>query len=251
VLYRTVDCILIKTLQKILFLLITVIFFSCSTGYKNEGDKVYYEHWNEGTGCHKDQIDADPKTFEILKFDSYAKDDRSVFYKGKKIVGADAKTFEALDDFYAKDKNFGWYGKDKIKTSNGKKIRVINAYYSTDGFDVFYTTEPLKMSDPKNFKFVSGEGSYDSWTTDGKNYYFNHYKVPSDDYKDLKIYPKSGGLSKDRKWVYFQDHKLNYDAEGNKVVDTIDANSFVVTGYISCRDRYSCFNVYHGRVKCN
>jgi hypothetical protein len=55
------------------------------------------------------------------------------------------------------------------------------------------------MSDPSNFKFVYGGGNYESWTTRGKNYYFNNYKVPSDDYENLKIYPKSGGLSKDKK----------------------------------------------------
>jgi hypothetical protein len=107
------------------------------------------------------------------------------------------------------------------------------------------------MSDPSNFKFVYGGGNYESWTTRGKNYYFNNYKVPSDDYENLKIYPKSGGLSKDKKWVYFLHHKLNYNPEGDKVVDTIDATSFIVTGYISCRNKYSCFNVYRGREKCN
>lgn len=239
-----------KILLNILFGLLTLTFPGCSTGYKNEGDAVYYEHWNEGSGQHKNKIDADPNTFQILNFETYAKDDKSVFYQGEKIIGADAKTFEALGDFYAKDKNFGWYGKDTIKTSNGEAFKVINAYYSTDGIDVFYTTNPLKMSDPKNFKFVYGEGNYQSWTTDGKYYYYNNYKVPSDDYENLKIYPESGGISNDRNWAYFLDHKLNYDTDGKWVVDTIDIATFKVTGYIECRDKYGCFNVYHGREKC-
>jgi hypothetical protein len=239
-----------RTLQNILFGLLIFTFLGCSIGYKNEGDAVYYAHWNEGSGQHKNKIDADPKTFQILNFDTYAKDDKSVFYQGEKIIGADATTFEALGDFYAKDKNFGWYGKDTIKTSNGKTFKVINAYYSTDGIDVFYTTSPLKMSEPKNFRFVYGEGDYQSWTTDGKYYYYNNYKVPSDDYENLKIYPKSGGISNDRHWAYFLDHKLNYDTDGKRVVDTIDIPTFKVTGFIECRDKYGCFNVYHGREKC-
>ncbi|MDH7464437.1 DKNYY domain-containing protein [Chitinophagaceae bacterium 26-R-25] len=223
---------------------------SCSRGYKNEGIAVYYEHWNEGSGQHKERIDVDPWTFKILKFKDYAKDDSSVFYQGEKIIGADAKTFEALDDFYARDKRFGWYGKDTIRNSNGLTFKVINDYYSTDGHDVFYTTYPLAMVDPKNFKFVYGEGDYECWTTDGKYYYYKNYKVPSDDYENLKIYPKSGGISSDRHWAFYQDHKLNYDIDGKHVVDTIDIKSFKVTGFIECRDKYGCFNVYHGRDKC-
>ena len=240
-----------KTLQNILLGLLTVTFFSCSTGYKNEGDVVYYEHWNEGSGQHKNKIDADPKTFKVLKFDTYAKDGNSVFYQGEKIIGADVKTFEALGDFYAKDKKFGWYGKDTIQTSNGTTFKVINSYYSTDGYDYFFTTDPLRMVSPKNFKFVHGEGDIESWTTDGKFYYYKNYKVPSDDYDNLKIYPESGGISNDKHWAYFLDHKLNYDTDGKWVVDTIDIPTFKVTGFIECRDKYGCFNVYHGRDKCD
>ena len=240
-----------KILQNLLFGLLTLSFLSCSTGYKKEGNAVYYQRWNEGSGRHKDKLDADPKTFQVLKFDTYAKDNNSVFYQGEKIIGADAKTFEALGDFYARDKNFGWYGKDTIKTSKGKTFKVINDYYSTDGFDVFYETSPLHMAEPRSFKFVYGEGEYQCWTTDGVYYYYNNSKVPSDDYKNLKIYPTSGGLSKDKSWVYFLDHKLNYDIDGKKVVDTIDVASFEVTGYIECRDKFGCFNVYHGRENCN
>jgi hypothetical protein len=204
-----------------ILLIITIVFsflfVSCSTGYENDGDAVYYEHWNEGSGQHKKILDANPKTFKVLEFNNYAKDDKFVFYQGVKIIGADAKTFEAIDEFYAKDKNYGWYGSDIIKTSNGKTFKVINSYFSTDGNDVFYTTEPLNMIEPKNFKIVEGENNNDTWTTDGKYYYYNQYKVPSDDYYNLTIYPKSGGISNDKNWVYFLDHKLNYNIEGKKM----------------------------------
>ena len=239
------------TLQKILvgFFLLTLV--GCSTGYDNEGDAVYWKSWNEGSGSHKDRIDANPKTFEVLKFDKYAKDDKNVFYKGEIVEGADAATFEALYEFYARDKNNGYYGKDTVKGSSGKTFKVINGYYSTDGIDYFFMQDPLHMADPKNFKFVYGEGDFECWTTDGKYYYYNNYKVPSEDYANLTIYEKSGGIAKDRHWVYFLDHKLNYDDSGRKVVDTIDVASFKVTGYIECRDKYGCFNVYHGRTECD
>ena len=232
------------------FFLLSIIFLSCSTGYKNEGDVVYYEHWNEGSGQHKNRIDADPSTFEVLKFDRYAKDDKSVFYQGEKIDGADAKTFEALDEFFARDKNSGWYGKELVKNSKGKTFSVVNSYYSTDGYDYFFTTEPLRTVNPRNFKFVHGEGDLECWTTDGSFYFYKNYKVPSEDYNNLTIYPESGGISNDKRWAYFTDRKLNYDDEGKWVVDTIDIASFRVTGFIECRDKFGCLNVYHGRVQC-
>jgi len=237
-------------LQKIFtgFFLLTLA--SCSTGYDNEGNAVYYKSWNEGSGSHKDRIDANPKTFKVLKFDKYAKDDKIVFYEGEIVNGADAASFEAIEEWYARDKNVGYYGKDPINNSNGKTFKVINSYYSTDGKDYFYDTSALHMTEPNNFKFLYGEGDYQCWTTDGKYYYYNNYKVPSDDYENLTIYEKSGGISKDRHWVYFLDHKLNYDIDGKKVVDTIDVASFKVTGYIECRDKYGCFNVFHGRENC-
>ncbi len=241
---------LMNILRNILFWLIVLIFSNCSTGYNNEGNAVYYEYWNEGSGQHKDKINANPKTFKVLKFSNYAKDDKNVFYQGEQILGADALTFAALDDLYARDKHNGYYGRDTVKTSHGATFRVINSYYSTDEFDVFYTIEPLKTADPKNFKFIYGEGDYQSWTSDGKFYYYNNYKVPSDDYENMTVFDQSGGLSKDKNWVYFLDHKLNIDESGRKIIDTVDIATFKVTGYCECEDKYGCFNVFHGRKNC-
>jgi len=239
------------SLKNSVIAILLVTFLGCSTGYKSDGDAVYYMHWNEGSGQHKNRLNADPKTFQILKYEEYAKDKQSVFYQGEKIIGADAASFEALADFYGRDKNFGWYGKDTIQGANGSTFQVINSYYSTDGHDYFYTTLPLKMRRPPSFKFIAGEGDLECWTTDGASYFYKNFKVPSADYKNLKIAPKSGGISSDKNWVYFLDHKLNYNIEGKWVIDTIDMATFKVTGYIECSDKYGCINVYHGREKCN
>lgn len=239
-----------KTSVSFLFGLLTFLFFGCSTGYEIEGDAVYYKFWNEGSGQIKRRLDAYPKTFISLMDKKYAKDDKTVFYDGEPIVGADGRTFELLNEVIGRDKNYGWYRSDTIDNSNGFNLKAINYYYSTDGKDVFYTTKPLHMADPKNFTFVEGEGENDSWKTDGKYYYYNAFKIPSEDYANLKIYPGSGGISKDINWIYFRDHKLNYDIDGNRVVDTIDVETFEVTGYLECRDKYGCFNPFHGRKKC-
>jgi hypothetical protein len=230
--------------------LLVILASSCSTGYINEGDAVYYENWNEGSGQNKRKIDANPKSFIGLHNKKYGKDDKFVFYEGEKIIGADAKTFELLNEVIGRDKNYGWYEKDTINNSYGPTMKAINYCYSTDGKDVFYMTKPLHMVEPKNFTFVKLKDDDKVWTTDGKYYYYYSYKIPSDDYRNVKLYPNSGGLSKDKRWVYFLDHTLNYDIDGNKVVDTIDVESFNVTGFLECRDKYGCFNPYHGREQC-
>src|SRR5205085_1593115 len=119
-------------------LLIAVIFLTgCSTGYDVEEDGVYYKSWNEGSGSHKRLIDADPKTFKVLKYDSYGKDKYTVFYEGQLIKDADAATFETLDDFHAKDKYTGYRGNSRVRSSNGPTFKVIDSWYSTDGKDIF------------------------------------------------------------------------------------------------------------------
>lgn len=242
------------TLSKLIIASIVIFLTSCSDGYDNEGSAVYYKHWNEGSGSYKDKLNADPKTFVVLKHDRYAKDKYSVFYEGEIIKDAHAATFESIDEWYAKDKNRGYFGKYPVKSSHGQNFKVIDSYFATDGMDIFYDTIPLKVCSVKNFRHLYNADSEDEqwkWTTDGCFYYYAYYKIPSDDYSNMKIYQKSGGISKDKNWVYFLDHKLNYDVDGKKVVDTIDAPSFEVTGFLECRDKFGCFNPYHGRKSCD
>ena len=236
-----------------LYLLVAILLLpGCSTGYEIDGNAVYYKSWNEGSGSQKEKLDADPRTFKVLKNDSYAKDKQKVFYEGDTIKGAAAATFETLGEWYARDRNKGYYGRDSIILSKGQTFRVIDDYYSTDGLNIFYDTLPLNVRSLKNFHFVfNDKNEYARWATDGCFYYYMNFKVPSDDYTNVKVYEKSGGLSKDKEYVYFLDHKLNYDVDGKKVVDSIDAASFIVTGFLECHDKWSCFNPYHGRKNCS
>jgi hypothetical protein len=227
---------------------------SCSTGYENDGEAVYYQYWNEGSGSHKDKLDADPKTFIVLKNERYAKDKSHVFFDGQLITGADAQTFQLISEWFAKDKFRGYRDHYPINSSRGLSFTTIDKdWYSTDGCDVFFDTLPLKVCAAKKFRFIfkdDQESEVSRWATDGCFYYYGSYKVPSNDYANLKVFKNSGGLAKDNYYVYFLDHKLNFDDSGKRIVDTIDAASFRVTGFLECRDKWGCFNPYHGREKC-
>jgi hypothetical protein len=189
-------------------------------------------------------------SFRELKGNSYGKDRRLAFFQGVPVPGADAASFESLGNFYARDKYRGYYENTPVTAAEGRNFRVIATYYTTDGRDVFYKTRPLHVASVKNFRFVypSGEEDWDRWTTDGVSYFNQDRRIPSDDYRHLVLYPNSGGISRDNRWAYYQDHKLNDDEQGRKLIDTIDIASFRVLYRYSCRDKYGVFEAGLGRL---
>lgn len=241
-------------IERLYIYVLFAVLSGCSAGYQNDGNAVYYVHWNEADGEIKNKLDADPKSFKVLKYSRYAKDKQTVYYEGKVVQDADAPTFEPIYEWFAKDKNRGYDEEHPIASSKGQTFSVIDGYYTTDGTNIFLDTLPLNVCSVRNFHFVFTDGNEDEWqrwTTDGCFYYYMNFKVPSDDYAHMKIYKNSGGFSKDRKYVYFFDHKLNYDEDGKKAIDTIDVASFEVKGYLECQDKWGPINPYHGRINSN
>jgi hypothetical protein len=86
---------------------------SCKPKYTINGDKVYYEHWNEGSGNNKDFIDsADAQTFVSLKSDDdfyFAKDKNHVYINGSIIKNIDPNSFSYLGNYIIKDKNSAYF----------------------------------------------------------------------------------------------------------------------------------------------
>ena len=78
--------------------LLTLLFLLLSgcSGYEVRDSSVYWTYWDEGMGSGETELDVDLETFEILDNDNYAKDKLRVFYKGRVIEGADAKTFKTI-----------------------------------------------------------------------------------------------------------------------------------------------------------
>lgn len=219
--------------------------------YIKRGNGVDYVYEEELTGRRYRTVEgADAKTFRELKGNSYGKDRRQAYFQGVPVPGADAASFESLGDFYARDKYRGYYENTPVKTAVGRNFRVIATYYTTDGRDVFYKTNPLHVASVKNFRFVypSGEEDWDRWTTDGVSYFNQDRRTPSNDYRHLVLYPNSGGIAQNSRWAYYRDHKLNYDEQGRKVIDTIDIASFRVLYGDRCRDKYGVFEADLGRL---
>lgn len=227
-------------------LILILLILSCSP-YDIRKDGVYYIEWNTGQGRVERKIsNADKNTFKHIK-GRYGKDKNFVFFKRKIIEGADPNTFERLKRGYSIDKYRAYYYGDSITSSSCKQFEIINNYYSKDYRNIYYKNQALNVCSVKNFEFVfhdSIENSYRRWTRDGCNYFINNVKVPSSEYDNLIVYPKSGGISSDSKYVYHFNRNIYYNSIGVKILDTIDINTFEVYGFIKCRDKYGRINLY-------
>jgi hypothetical protein len=235
-----------------IFIFILFFLAGCK-GYTIKGHQVYYVSWNEGSGRNQRLIKhADAASFKILDNKDYGKDKYHVYKEGAIVPGADPFSFEMIDEWYGKDKYRGYFCGDSILSASSKGFSVINSYYAKDEHDVYYTTYPLHVCNPNAFKYLGPDDNLDvnSWSTDGCNYFYMQYKIPSQDYKHTHYFLKSGGIAADADHVYFLDHQINFDIDGKKVMDTVDVKSFKVTNFLECRDKWGCINPYHGREVC-
>ncbi|WP_162985011.1 DKNYY domain-containing protein [Mesonia aquimarina] len=242
-------------MKKILIILILLNLSSCSSEYEKRENKVYYRFWSFGQGGWNEKVveNADLKSFcQINSEDNlYGKDKSNVYYENVIIPGADPNTFKHLKRGYAVDINRAYYYNDSIANSSPKEFEIIDGYFSKDWKNVFYTDKSLDVCSVNDFTFVyKDEKSFlERWSTDGCYYYFNNYKVPSEDYKNIVLFKGSNGISKDTEFVYYKDQKYILPNErmvlikekGIMVKDTIDIKTFTVENYI-CKDKFGRIN---------
>jgi hypothetical protein len=242
-------------MKKLLAIVIIFSLFSCSSEYEKRNDKVYFRVWSFGQGGWNDKVveNADLKSFSEIKSDEnlYGKDESNVYYENEIIPGADPNTFKHLKEGFAIDKNRAYYYNDSIANSSQKKFEIIDGYYSKDWKNVFYTDKSLNVCSVNDFSFVykDEESFLGRWSTDGCYYYFNNYKVPSNDYKNIELFKGSDGISKDSEFVFNKDQKyispyerMVYTKEKGIIAkDTIDIKTFTVEQYI-CKDKFGRIN---------
>lgn len=125
------------------------------------------------TGQRRFEVDADPKTFQVLS-NTIGKDANNVFFSGGKVGNVDAATFEILGDGLYRDKNNIY--RDNI--SNGAEDNSTLAVYSDfdaatfelidstsimwakDKKGVIYAFERLDV-DKETFQLISHNTGYD------------------------------------------------------------------------------------------
>ena len=137
-------------------------------------------------------IGANPKTFELI--DNFGRDDKNVYFLDKKLKGIDAKTFEEISFSIVKDKN------------------GLHILLNSDDFGI--KTRNLKISglDLKTFKKLEN-GYY----KDKNNVYYdldnNLYTIKNADLATFEVlnspYSSSIYFAKDKNNVYYQNKKIN------------------------------------------
>ena len=137
-------------------------------------------------------IGANPKTFELI--DNFGRDDKNVYFLDKKLKGIDAKTFEEISFSIVKDKN------------------GLHILLNSDDFGI--KTRNLKISglDLKTLKKLEN-GYY----KDKNNVYYdldnNLYTIKNADLATFEVlnspYSSSIYFAKDKNNVYYQNKKIN------------------------------------------
>lgn len=233
-------------MTKLLTILIILNLFSCSSEYEKRDEKVYYKYWNFGLGGWNEKVveNADLESFSEIKADDnlYGKDDFNVYYENEIITGADPNTFKTLKKGYAIDAKRVYYYNDSIENSDPKEFEVIDYDFSKNHQNVFYKNKSLNVCSVDNFTFVfpNEDNVLGRWSTDGCYYYYNNFKVPSDDYQNIVVYKNSHGISRDNKYIYefdknyFETHtrQVFIKETGATVKDTIDIKSFSIENNI-------------------
>ena len=207
---------------------------------------------------------ANPKTIKVLN-QFYLKDDKNVFFNDKKILGADANSFIALDkeNGYAKDKNSVYYFGQKVEGADPKTFEVISdGEYSKDDKNVYASGEIIKGADPKTFRefpetsysrdknnlyYYYGEDKFlgkidenkfefldDFIIRNGNEIYFYGNKLKLKDAKKFKLIKNTGIMTISKIIVYGKNDENVYvvtpdDAlENTRIIENADKDTFEV-----------------------
>ena len=161
--------------------------------YYRDKNNIYFLNDKDDKMEFEKLVGANPKTFEIVD-DYFARDDKNVYFFNKKVIGVDAKTFEEVGYDIIKDKN----GLHILIDSNETEIKVKSL--KADGIDL----KTLKKLDNGYFK-------------DKNNIYYglsgNLYKIKNADLQTFEVltspYSSSVYFAKDKNNVYYNGKKLD------------------------------------------
>ena len=254
-------CKKVNALLYLLFIWTGLLLSSCGDKYEIEGDKVYWinNRSNEGWRIIKRELEGvDVNTFEIDDCGYFATDRSFVYFQDKRIEGADAETFEFVEDGFGKDKDHGIYRGSLIVSSDAETFAVIGRGYARDSNDIYFGENPLNSCNPPSFKLMSfpemesnaiSSWMYGSpWAGDDCKVYHNGKKVPTENVDSLVILNYL--FSKDPSYVFSGAHRLDLDYKGDKIIDTVDAPSFKVISNNQGYDKYGCIEAWKGRFNC-
>lgn len=162
-----------------------------SNGYHINSDKVWYKTSLGMSYNVSEVVGADPKTFQERELRSkiyaqltafYGFDQKSVFWAGVKIEGADLATFEYVGSQYSKDKHAVYYMAQRL-TDDVAHFTAITPDFIRDAQNVYWGGSVFS-EDPDHFVEVGQAGS--GYFKDSKKCWYGIYELTNADAKTLR-----------------------------------------------------------------
>jgi len=220
-------------------------------GCAPRGDVESPYHRKNGAWRFEDETMTVPPGETVTPLNrAFAKSATVAWYRATPIDGADAASFEALDDHYARDRTQAWEAHLYRRVEEfllvphvrltpldqviAPRLKVLGDGYAQDGAHAYYEGKRFEAADPATFVPMEGLTARDRV----RGYYLQTVVEGSD---GPTFRPMGHDYARDRAAVYY----LNaYDADGNRtVIRTADADpgSFQALEYGYGRDAHRAF----------
>ena len=204
--------------------------------YFRDKNNVYYL---EDYKLHR-LDDLDIETYQNISMTRYKKDKNNLYFKWKKVKGANPDDIEIIENNFIKIKNTLY----KISNFEGKEVEIEplsvdadtfeeidNNYYRDKNHVYFYkdgNLQKLKNTNVKNFKMLKESSDFGKAQS---NIYYKGYKLEQVDKDSFEILDEAydGSIVKDKNGIYILTEKNN-EIKINKISENqnnIDFNSFI------------------------
>ncbi|MCL6604722.1 MAG: DKNYY domain-containing protein [Paenibacillus sp.] len=154
------------------------IWNSFKPGFVYDNGTWNYVSYDEAVGRRISPINVKKDEFKVLKYNDFARDNNSVYFKNHKVEGSDPETFKVISTkgryHYAKDKNnvYIYVSNDwsvfKVINADSASFKVLEYPYSKDKNDAYCGSLPLFLDDVSKFEVIerarfSTMSSFDSF----------------------------------------------------------------------------------------
>lgn len=204
--------------------------------YVIKDNKIYYSMWGD-TKTGKKVEGADPKTFKVL-YKWYAKDKTRAYFQEKVIPNADPNSFVVLSPKFVKDNNRVYYGNMILRNADTKTFEVFeeNKNFARDKKKIYYDQEIINDADRETFR-PCGKGH--DWARDKNQTYCCFLKakphirrIKSKNPNSLEFVEKRyPNYAKDDQYVYYFGRRIK----------KIDARTFEHLGRNYYKDKNSIY----------
>lgn len=91
--------------------------------------------------------------------EGFATDQWYVYFDGRRIDGANRKSFRLIGDGYAKDQSYIYFRDKRVKNAAVRSFKVLGDGYGKDSWYVFFAGEKIDSAHVQSFNLISFDGN--------------------------------------------------------------------------------------------